>query len=129
ARGRIGHEKLATASYVLDTRQAHLAFPKYAPGALGLDREIPRVEVEMRGMPLRVLTWDSALLDSLRERGAAVQDFPTELDGLLAAPTPEYRMLDWFAEAKLHRFYFAHANDPAREALYRQRMRESEASE
>ncbi len=129
ARGRIGHEKLASIEYLLGVRRAHFAFPRYAPGALHLDREIPHVEIEMGGVQARVLTWDPTLLDSLRQRGASIQDFPTELDGLLASPSPEYQMLDWFASDKLHRFYFANVHEPEREALFLQRLRESENGE
>ncbi|MEK7315293.1 MAG: hypothetical protein AAB011_03875 [Candidatus Eisenbacteria bacterium] len=80
----------------------------------------------MSGVQARVLTWDPVLLDSLRRRGASIQDFPTELDGLLAAPSPEHQMLDWFTYDKLRRFYFGNVHEPEREALFLQRLRESE---
>jgi hypothetical protein len=126
-RGRIGHEKLASVGYVLNVRNANITVFRNAVESLRLDREIPAVDIEMGGIEGKVLTWESALIDSLRERGASIQDFPAELDGLLAATTPEYKMLDWFTYEKMHRFYFAHGQDPRREALFLQRLREAEA--
>jgi hypothetical protein len=124
-RGRVGHEKLATADYVLGVRDAHFAFFRGATNALGLNREIPLVDIEMGGVRGRVLTWDSAVLDSVRHRGATIQDFPAELDALLAEPSPEHGMLEWFREEKLERFYFRDSPDPERQALLRRRIREA----
>jgi len=121
-RTRIGHEKLADVDYVLGERGAHVSFFRGAPEVFQLHREIPLVDIEMAGVRGRVLNWDAALLDSLRRRGASIQDFPTELDGLLAAPSPEYEMLEWFTEDKLRRFYFRHVTDPERAALLRERI-------
>jgi len=126
-RTRIGHEKLADVEYVIGEREAHFAFFRGAPEVFALHREIPLVDIEMAGVRGRVLNWDAALLDSLRDRGASVQDFPAELDGLLAAPSPEHAMLEWFREDKLRRFYFRHVPDPEREALLQQRLRELKA--
>ncbi|HEX7078838.1 MAG TPA: hypothetical protein VF363_10470 [Candidatus Eisenbacteria bacterium] len=125
-RTRIGHEKLASVDYVLGERRAHFAFFRNAAKALRLDREIPEVEVEMAGVRGRVLTWDPALMDSLRHRGAQVPDFPAELDSLLWAPGIGYGPLAWMARDKLRRFYFDQTPDPRREALWTQRLGELE---
>ena len=37
------------------------------------------------------------------------------------------RAVEWCTYEKLHRFYFGHVQDPRREALLLQRIRESEA--
>jgi hypothetical protein len=126
-RTRIGHEKLASVDYLLGERNAHLAFFRNARSVLRLDEEIPLVDIDLGGVRGWVLTWDAALMDSLRERGAVIQDFPTELDGLLAAASPEHAMLDWFRYDKLHRFYFRSVDDPEREALLRRRLQEAES--
>ena len=123
-RTRVGHEKLADVGYVIGERGAHVAFFRGASDVLRLSREVPLVDIEMAGVPGRVLNWDAAVLDSLRGRGAVIQDFPLELDGLLAAPTPEHGMLPWFTREKLHRFYFRHVSDPDREATFRKRLLE-----
>jgi hypothetical protein len=124
-RGRIGHEKLAPLDYLLDERGAHLSvFPNTAR-LYQLDKVIPTVEIEMNGVRGRILTWDPALMDSMRRRGARVQDFPAELDRLLAEPGLVVIWGGWSVREKLRRFYFGHASDPDREALLEQRVREA----
>ena len=124
-RGRVGHEKLVTVDYLLGERRAHLTFFRHAAGLLRLDREIPRVTVEMAGLSGRVLTWDPAVIDSLRGRGAVIQDFPRDLDQLLKEPSMIFRWVDWLAYDKVRRFYFDQAPDSVREALLRRRIDEA----
>lgn len=124
-RGRIGHEKVASLDYLLDDRRAHLAvFPNTAR-LYQLDKVIPTVEIEMNGVRGRILTWDPALMDSMRQRGAVVQDFPAELDRLLAEPGLVVIWGGWSVREKLRRFYFGHVRDPKREALLEQRVQEA----
>ena len=126
-RGRIGHEKLATADYVLRKRRAHLTFFHNAPALLQLDREVPPVTIEMAGVQGRVLTWDPAIMDSLRQRGASFQDFPSELDRVLKERSMTFAWTEWLSYDKMSRFYFDQAPDSAREALLRQRIAEAKA--
>jgi hypothetical protein len=128
-RGRIGHEKLASLDYLLDERRAHLAVFRGTARALRLDEAIPAVEIEMGGVRGRVLTWDPAVMDSLRARGASVQDFPAELDRLLAQPGLVVIWGGWTVREKLRRFYFGHVHDPSRQALVDQRVREAGGGE
>ena len=124
-RTRIGHEKLASLEYLLDDRRAHLSvFPGTAK-VLQLEKAIPTVEIEMNGVRGQVLTWDPPLMDSMRRRGALVPDFPAELDRLLAEPGLVVIWGGWSVREKLRRFYFGHVEDPIREALLEQRVREA----
>ncbi|HSQ59633.1 MAG TPA: hypothetical protein VLT84_04290 [Acidobacteriota bacterium] len=125
-RGRVGHEKLASPEYVLNERRAHLTFFKNATGVLNLDQEVPRLEVDLGGDTGRLLTWDPVLVDSLRARGGIVPDFPAQLDELLERPSSVFRTIGWLRPEKLRRFYFEQVNEPEREALFLQRVRESD---
>jgi len=125
-RTRIGHEKLASLDYLIGVRRAHFTFFEGAANVLRLDRAIPKVEIELAGVRGRILYWDPALLDSLRQRGASVEDFPAELDRLLEEPS---LAIKWGGRPycdNLRRFYFDHVRDPRREALLLQRLRENE---
>ena len=127
-RTRIGHEKLATTDYVIGERRAHLSFFGGTGRVLRLDDVIPAVEISLRGVRGRVLTWDPVLMDSLRARGAVIQDFPADLDRILDESS---LVVKWQGQAiydKMHRFYFGHVKDPKREALLIQRIREAEAA-
>jgi len=73
-RGRVGHEKVAPLEYLINTRGANFIFHPLADRQWPLDRVIPRVEVDFAGVRGRVLSWDPALMDSLRARGAVVRD-------------------------------------------------------
>jgi hypothetical protein len=126
-RGRIGHEKLASTDYVLSVRRTRFTFTPAADILFRLNREIPHVPIEMDGVQGLVLTWDPALMDSLRSRGAHFPDFPSALDAVLADPgrLKETRKQEWFSYDKLNRFYFAQTNDPRLESLLQQRLGES----
>ena len=121
SRGRIGHEKSAPPDYLIGTRKAHFTFsgePQQRLAAL-----IPRVLVTFAdGVHGQVLHWDPSLMQELARRGAKVPDFPGMLDAYL-------RQIDRLpAESvrseyeKVRRFYFAHVDDPAREAAFQRRL-------
>jgi hypothetical protein len=124
-RGRVGHEKHAAPEYVLGERRAHLTFFRNAVGVLKLDREVPPLEVDLGGVKGLLLTWDPAMVDSLRARGGVVPDFPAELDELLATPSSVFRSMAWLHPEKMRRFYFDQVNEPGREALLVERHREA----
>ena len=122
-RTRIGHEKLATTDYIIGERRAHFSFFRGTADVLHLDQVIPAVEIDLRGVRGRVLTWDPALMDSLRARGASIQDFPADLDRILDESS---LVIQWEGRAiydKMRRFYFGHVQDPKREALLLRRIR------
>jgi arabinofuranosyltransferase len=121
-RGRVGHEKHAPVSYLVDVRRAHFAFQARAARILGLDEHLPVVHVRLGRLRGRVLHWDPALVDALRRRGAAFDDFPTMLD-LYLRRMPELPDAEVLAEyRKLRRFYFAHVADPERERPFLLRL-------
>jgi hypothetical protein len=124
ARRRVGHEKQASVDYILRVRRTQLSTVAAAAGLDRLDQEVPYIPVEMGGVRWLVLTWDSTLMDSLRQRGATFIDFPAELDQVLADPNLRAEALGqaWFDYGKVHRFYFAQTPDPRREALLRRAL-------
>ena len=121
-RGRIGHEKKASALYLIDERRVHFAFFPLARAWLGLDRWVPRVWVDLGGVEGTVLTWDPAMVAALRARGGRFQDFLGELDAMIRElpGLPDATVARFYP--MLRRFYFEHAPDPAREAPFRRRL-------
>ena len=123
ARGRVGHEKHASASYLIEERRAHFTFSVMAQRLLHLDREIPEIRVPFdREVWGQVLHWDPALMAALRARGVAVPDFEAMLDRYIARlpRTPDDEVAR--AYQRLRRFYFTHVADPAREDAFRRRL-------
>jgi hypothetical protein len=122
-RGRVGHEKRAPLGYLIGERHAHFAFHPLARRELGLDGWIPAQEIELDGVTGQVLTWDPALMDSLRRRGARFEDFPARLDRFLEqlprVPDADVRMV----YAGLRRFYFVGGSDPRREQPFIERLK------
>jgi hypothetical protein len=120
-RGRVGHEKgyWMYPGY-LERRGVHFMFEQYY-GKDDAWREIsftmPNAPV---GLPARLVTWDSALMQELRRRdpGIVVQDFPKVLDEYIAAmPTKTKDQVKADFE-KWKPFYFDHEDDrPRREAI------------
>ena len=125
ARGRPGHEKVAPLSYLLDQRAVHFAFNPLAERVLGLSGAIPPEPVRFGPVSGRILTWDPALMDSLRRRGAQFQDFPAQLDGVLRRlpQLPDAEVSAAYAGIKS--FYFEHVSDPAREQPFIERLQRS----
>jgi arabinofuranosyltransferase len=122
-RGRIGHEKHATAAYLIDQRQAHFTFSSVPGKLLQLNRFIPEVSVSFDGDVYgRILHWDDALLAELQRRGARVQNFPAMLDAYIQhlPQLDDQRVAADFE--RFRRFYFNHVNDPVRESAFRNRL-------
>ena len=121
ARGRVGHEKSAPLDYLLGTRKADFIFS--GEPQQRLSTLIPRVIVSFDdGVYGQLLRWDPALVKELARRGARVPDFPGMLDAYLHQidRLPDDAVRNEYAKAR--RFYFAHVNDPAREAVFRRRL-------
>ena len=122
-RGRVGHEKHASAEYLIEKRKAHFTFSKVPEKLLGLRRQIPKVIVKFdEGVYGQVLHWDPKIMEALRRRGAYVPDFIGFLDSYVhrldRMPVQEVsRVFE-----KFRKFYFAHVDDPAREAAFKKRL-------
>lgn len=85
-RGRVGHEKRAPPSYLVDRRRVHLVFGAYAFRYLGLQGYVPKVGVRLGHATVFLTTWDPALVAELRERGAQVPPFEAQARDLIAHP-------------------------------------------
>jgi hypothetical protein len=70
-----------------------------------------------------LLHWDPPVLAEWKRRGAVFTDFPAWLDGYIARMSiaPDERVRDDYE--KFRHFYFQHVSDPARERLFRARLR------
>lgn len=116
-RGRPGHEKWAPPSYILDTRRATLALRVLATQA-----EIPTVTFPCGGAQCQLLRWDPAVVGALRARGAAIPDFPAQLDAFLSyagrLPAPDLRA----HYERTARFYLEPAADRQRDAQFREKL-------
>ena len=113
----VGHGIKATLSY-LQERGVDLTFDYRLQQQL---TPLNRVEFG-QGVTARLLVYRPELADALRARGVQIVDLPAFLDAYIQAmPT--------FADAKVARdyagleaFYFRHADDPARQAAFQQRI-------
>jgi hypothetical protein len=122
-RGRVGHEKLAPASYLLSDRKVNLALNPGAALYLGIADSLPFVTIEFDSVSYCLLRWEPELLSALRARGAQVPDFTASLDEYLAGmdSLPDSVVRADFA--KLDRFYFQNVRDPARAGAIASRLR------
>ena len=121
-RRRIGHEKHAPVSYLIDQRQVHFVFHPGGPLLLRLDQFIPTSELVLEGIRGRILHWDPPLMAELKQRGAIFTDFPTQLDAYIARldTMPTAEISKHYPQFK--RFYFDHVDDPYREAAFLKRL-------
>ncbi len=121
---RIGHEKTAPLTYLIDERKIDLVFFASAPQRLGLEGAIPEVRVRFGMLNGWLLHWDAELVWALRERGVDVEDFPRVLDGYIASmpSQPNEEVARNYEQFK--RFYFDHVDDPARRSPFEQRLGE-----
>ncbi len=86
-RGRVGHEKHAPRSYLVETRRLHLVFGAFAFRYLGLEGYVPKVGVRLGHTTVFLVTWDAPLMAELQRRGAKVPPFEREAASLLADST------------------------------------------
>lgn len=116
ARGRPGHEKHPTFEYVVQQRAVHFAFsPTVVPIVRG---RIPLLKARFSDVVALLLTWDEALYETLRARGAELPDYLAQLDaeiaGLSGLPAQARRRRLAMHDA----FYFSHNRDPLRRARF-----------
>jgi hypothetical protein len=121
-RGRVGHEKNAPVDYLIRRRKAHFTFHPVAVGILRLDKHLINCQINLDGVPGYVLHWDPAIIDTLRRRGAQVEDLPARINQLIAhlSEGSDDVVADLYARLRL--MYFDHVHDPQREAPFRKRL-------
>jgi hypothetical protein len=118
-RRRVGHEKKAPPSYLIDVRHAHLAAVEHNPA---FDDAIPFVPAQLNGVRMQVLHWDPGFVRTIRQRGATVADYPSLLDAnapAIGAMTRERAQLEY---ERARRFYFSFVSDPERERVFVERL-------
>jgi hypothetical protein len=120
-RGRVGHEKMAPVSYLLQ-RKTHFAVRHFAAVTLGLDASLPVAEIVFDTIPGRILHWDPVMLEEMKRRGARFADIPGAIDrvagGLDRLTDDQARR----AYELLRTFYFSQVSDPARERPFLERL-------
>jgi hypothetical protein len=122
-RGRVGHEKHASARYLIEKRKAHFTFSSVPGKLLGLRALIPHIIVrfdeEVYG---QVLHWDPEIMEAMRLRGAIVPDFISSLDSYIEQldHRPDEEVARAYEQFNL--FYFMHVDDPIREDVFKRRL-------
>jgi len=121
-RERVGHEKRASADYLLERSGANLVMSLTEFKALGLQSRIPAVTVQMGDHVAILLRWEPELVAGLLSRGAQVYDLPAALDQYLASvdSQPDSAVAQTYRQIKL--LYLDPAGDRAREAVFLQRL-------
>jgi hypothetical protein len=122
-RGRVGHEKHASAEYLIETRAAHFTFSEVPGRLLRLNDWIPEIVVRFDGETYgRVLHWDPAMMEALRGRGVDVPDFLGAVDDTIQRleQMPERQVA--LIYERLKRFYFVHNDDPQRQSAFLTRL-------
>jgi hypothetical protein len=117
-RGRVGHEKLAPASYLVDDRAVDLTFDPRVYGEIGLAAHVPEVRVTCAGIKGHLLRWEPELVAGLRANGVWVPDYPARLDRVLdrlGDATDEQVRGEW---RRVEAFYFRWTDDAARRARF-----------
>ena len=120
-RGRVGHEKLAPVSYLLQ-RKVHFTIHSPAGVILGFDKHLPLVPIFFASVPGQMIHWDPTLLAALGRRGARFADLPGELDREIAILDQVGDEQARDAYRRLKAFYFDQVSDPARERAFRERI-------
>lgn len=121
-RGRIGHEKGAPASYLIEQRHVHFIFALNSPKALQFRETIPIVLIDFQGLKGLILHWDPEVLQRLKERGAVFPDFPSWLDQQISQldRVPSDTVRQQYAMFK--RFYFDYVPDMNRQRPFIERL-------
>lgn len=122
-RGRVGHEKNAPLNYLIRTRKTHFTFHSSAVEVLRMTEQMLPVSIVLDGMPGFVLTWDPAMIATVRQRGGQVEDLPSKIDGWIMQldKASDAEVADLYGKLKL--MYFEHVPDPLRETPFRKRLK------
>ncbi len=121
-RGRVGHEKAAPLSYLIDVRRAHLIVGRSRVFDDSLAAYAPVLHLGYRSLEATLLTWDPPIMAEFRRRGAEFDDFMPVLDRFIAALPRMPDSVAAAAYAQARRFYFDGVRDPQREAAFRRRL-------
>jgi hypothetical protein len=121
-RGRVGHEKHAPWSYLIEDRRVHFVLGHEASIDRALAPHIPVVHGSLGELAVTLLTWDGPVMAELIRRGGHFPDFVGRLDEFLARlpELPDDQVRTEYA--KVRRFYFASTPDAAREQVFRDRL-------
>ncbi len=121
-RGRVGHEKRASADLLLGPRGANLVMSLTEFKALGLQSRVYGVPVGMGTHSAMLIRWEPALVAGLVARGASVYDLPAALDRYLATLDfqPDSAVAQTYRQVKAA--YLDPAGDRAREAVFLRRL-------
>jgi hypothetical protein len=125
-RGRVGHEKTAPISYLLQ-RQVDFTIHPFSAKTLNLDSELPHSNIAFDDIIGRIVHWDPVVLDEVRRRGARFKDVPSMLDGYIAQVDQLSPEMAREAYVRMKRFYFDHVSDPGRERAFREAVERAEA--
>jgi hypothetical protein len=117
-RGRVGHEKRASLSYLVRERRVHFALGAQTFRIVGAQGRIPVYEIHFDGKRCFALHWDAGLMEALRDRGAVFEDFLADLDQLIPALPSMQKAEVRATYESLKLFYFDHAFDEEREAAF-----------
>lgn len=124
-RFRVGHEKPALFSYLIDRRHVHFSLGVTIAKRDSLLPYVPVQIAQFDSAKAFILTWDPPLMRELARRGARFADFEAELDAYLADVD---RMPDTDVRATyehVKRAYFDATPDSAREAIFLARLARS----
>jgi arabinofuranosyltransferase len=127
-RERVGHEKRASADYLLGRGGANLVMSPTEFKTLGLQSRIPAVSVQMGDHVAMLLRWEPELVAGLLDRGARLYDLPAALDQYLASidSQPDSAVAQTYRQVKL--LYLDPAGDREREAVFLRRLERGGAS-
>ncbi len=121
-RGRPGHERLPSPAYAVLERKLHITFHPRFYEASGLKDYLPFIPIRFGSVVGVLLHWDPVMMAEWKRRGAEFPDVPALLDEYIATmdSLPDEKVRKLYPQ--LQHFYFAHVNDPAREAPFRRRL-------
>jgi hypothetical protein len=121
-RGRIGHEKIAPYSYLIQDRRVHFIIERRATTGDTIRKYIPDVRFAYGQTIGYVLTWDPPVMDELRRRGLWTPDYLHDLDEVIA----QLDSIDDATAARIYekacRFYFDGAADSLRQRAFERRL-------
>ena len=121
-RGRIGHEKHAKLSYLVERRVDFLLTRDWGNELLRLDDQLPDAPIDLGRIGGRVITWDPEIMAALAARGVHVPDVPAQIDAYIAGMAGRSDADVRRDFERFRRLYFDRTPDPARELPFRARL-------
>lgn len=121
-RGRIGHEKRASPSYLIDQRKAHFMLTPGGPELTGADKVVTPQAIHFGPIDAWILYWDPPVMEELARRGAKFSDIRVTLDRYIQHMNTKSDAEVKSDYEKFRRFYFGHVSDAGREQAFRKRL-------